>query len=92
MELIKEHSSLLPAFPRFFDDFILKGSFDGEHQYFSMAGSSLPAVNILETRDDFIIEMATPGLKKRDFKIELKNCGAGGDRKRRLRCAVLNFT
>ena len=30
-----------------------------------------PAVNIAETENDFQIELATPGLKKEDFKINL---------------------
>jgi len=34
---------------------------------------SLPAVNIVEGNDDFIIEVAAPGLDKKDFKIDLEN-------------------
>ena len=34
--------------------------------------SKMPAVNILETTEDFKIELAAPGLNKEDFKIELK--------------------
>lgn len=30
---------------------------------------SLPSVNILEKEDSFILELAVPGLKKEDFKI-----------------------
>ena len=33
--------------------------------------SKVPAVNIAETENDFHIEMAVPGLKKEDFKINL---------------------
>jgi len=32
-----------------------------------------PSVNIIETDDDFRIELAAPGLSKKDFKIDLEN-------------------
>jgi HSP20 family protein len=32
----------------------------------------LPAANIIEEKEKFIIQLAVPGLKKEDFKIELK--------------------
>jgi HSP20 family protein len=37
----------------------------------STFGSTLPAVNIKETTDDFQVEVAVPGMKKEDFNIEL---------------------
>jgi HSP20 family protein len=33
----------------------------------------VPAVNISETKDHYVIEMAAPGLNKEDFKIHLDN-------------------
>lgn len=36
-------------------------------------GFTLPKVNIKETADDFIVEMAVPGLKKSDFNIDIDN-------------------
>lgn len=36
-------------------------------------GMSLPKVNIKETADAFMVEMAVPGLKKSDFHIDLDN-------------------
>lgn len=36
-------------------------------------GITLPKVNIKETADAFMVEMAVPGLKKSDFQIELDN-------------------
>ena len=38
---------------------------------FANSGSSMPAVNIKETADGFHVEMAAPGMEKKDFKIEL---------------------
>ena len=36
-------------------------------------GMSLPKVNVRETKDDYFLEMAVPGMKKSDFKIDLDN-------------------
>ena len=36
-------------------------------------GITLPKVNIKETADAFMIEMAVPGLKKSDFQLDLDN-------------------
>ena len=35
--------------------------------------NNIPAVNISETKDDYKIELAAPGLSKEDFKINLEN-------------------
>jgi HSP20 family protein len=35
--------------------------------------SNMPAVNIVEGKEDFRIEVAAPGLEKNDFKIDLDN-------------------
>lgn len=39
----------------------------------SNIGISVPAVNIMETADNFIFELAAPGKNKKDFIIELDN-------------------
>ncbi len=39
----------------------------------SAGGTSLPAVNVQETKDEFIIEVAAPGMRKEDFNIRLEN-------------------
>lgn len=36
-------------------------------------GVNMPAVNIVDEKDDFRIEVAAPGLDKKDFKIDLNN-------------------
>lgn len=49
--------------------------FDDEffNMNFSPSGTTLPSVNIKETKDNFIVEVAAPGMRKEDFKIELDN-------------------
>ena len=39
----------------------------------SQTGISMPSVNIIEGKEDFRIEIAAPGLEKKDFKLDLNN-------------------
>jgi len=72
MTLIKRSNSLFPSVPSFFDDFFTRDVFDWSNAN-SAYGSSLPAVNIKEDENIYEVEVAVPGLKKDDFKIELEN-------------------
>jgi HSP20 family protein len=36
-------------------------------------GITVPAVNIKETENNYLVEMASPGMKKEDFKINLED-------------------
>ena len=60
-------------FPSFFDRFLNNELMDWGHSNYSSTDTSLPAVNVKETNDDFIIELAAPGMEKNDFKINFKN-------------------
>lgn len=40
---------------------------------FSDSNTSLPAVNVKETNDEYMIEVAAPGMTKDDFQISLHN-------------------
>jgi len=66
MSLIKR-SQNIPTFSRFFDDDFTR---EWGLSNFSDSGT-LPAVNIKETKDEFNVEMAAPGMNKDDFKVEL---------------------
>jgi len=46
---------------------------DWGNSNFSSTNTSLPAVNVKETNDEFLIELAAPGMEKKDFKINFKN-------------------
>lgn len=46
---------------------------DWRNSNFADVNSTLPAVNILEDDNNFQIELAAPGLKKEDFKIDFDN-------------------
>lgn len=71
-QLIKKNP-LFPAFPTFFDDFFARDFFDWNDRNFAKMGSTLPAVNLKETDKNFMIDLAAPGMKKNDFKIEMQN-------------------
>lgn len=60
-------------FPSFFDRFWNNDLMDWNLTNFSDTNTSLPAVNVKETTDDFCIEVAAPGMKKDDFKVSLHN-------------------
>ena len=70
--LIRRNSNLFPSVPSFFDDFFTRDVFDWSNAN-SAYGASLPAVNIKEDENIFEVEVAVPGMKKDDFKIELEN-------------------
>lgn len=53
-----------------FDDFFTKDWFESEHRQNRV--SSMPKVNILESDTHYTIQMAAPGLKKEDFKLDFK--------------------
>lgn len=57
--------------PGFFDHLFDNDLFDWSNRNFSTTNTTLPAVNIKEGNDGFEVEMAAPGLEKKDFKIEL---------------------
>lgn len=56
--------------PNFVDDFFGK---DFSDLFENQVGTNTPAINIVESKDDFKIEVAAPGLEKGDFKINLDN-------------------
>ena len=73
MSLILRRQDRLPALSNIFDRFFDSDLFDWSTQNFSKTDTTLPAVNIKEDNEKFVVEMAAPGMKKEDFKVELKN-------------------
>ena len=71
MMLMKRNSPSLFNFPSFFDDFATR-DFWGLNN-FSSENSTLPSVNIAESTDQYTLEMAAPGMEKKDFKVELND-------------------
>jgi HSP20 family protein len=72
MTLVKRNGSLLNPLPMLFDDFFNRDLFNWNHSNFSDTNTSIPAVNIKETAENYEVEVAAPGMTKNDFKVELE--------------------
>ncbi|TDE45026.1 Hsp20/alpha crystallin family protein [Flavobacterium rhamnosiphilum] len=70
--LVKRNSSF-PTVNTLFDDFFSKDVFDWSDKNFSTIGSNLPSVNLKETDNKLEVDLAAPGMKKEDFKVEIDN-------------------
>jgi len=71
MSLTKQNGNSFLAFPAMFDDFFGRELFNYGNNNFSSTRTTVPAVNIKETPEHFMVEVAAPGMDKKDFKITL---------------------
>ncbi|WP_025742971.1 Hsp20/alpha crystallin family protein [Aquimarina pacifica] len=69
MSLLKNTDRRLPFI---FDDLLTTDWFGGTTNV-NKIGRYTPAVNVKETENDFVLELAVPGLKKEDVGIELNH-------------------
>ncbi|MBN2637076.1 MAG: Hsp20/alpha crystallin family protein [Prolixibacteraceae bacterium] len=60
-------------FPSILDRFLNNDLMDWNLSNFSSTNTSLPAVNVKENDNEFVIEVAAPGMSKKDFKINYQN-------------------
>lgn len=58
-------------FPSIVDEFFGRDFMPDLFEF--QTGVNMPSVNIIEGKDDYRIEVAAPGLEKKDFKINLDN-------------------
>jgi len=58
-----------PALPNVFNDFFR----DWSSTNFSDTNTTLPAVNIKNNENEFIVDVAAPGMNKDDFQINIEN-------------------
>ncbi|MGB7784770.1 MAG: Hsp20/alpha crystallin family protein [Salinimicrobium sp.] len=70
MSLIKTNEA--NWLPSVFDD-MFKTDWLGGTTNVNSIGTSIPAVNIFESDDNFMVAVAAPGKTKEDFNIELEN-------------------
>lgn len=70
MSFIKwKNTDIIPSFYEMMESF-----FKDDGDFFSSSWKSTsPAVNVSKTDDSYDVEVAAPGLKKTDFKIEMEN-------------------
>jgi HSP20 family protein len=73
MAIAKLSDNLFPSFPSFFNRFLEGDMMDWSNSNFAGTNSTLPAVNIRENSDEFLIEVAAPGMSKDHFKVNYDN-------------------
>ena len=68
---MNRRSNLFPVLNNVFDDFFTRDLWNMGNNNNSSTNTTIPAVNIRETNENFIVEMAAPGMDRNDFKVEL---------------------
>lgn len=74
MALIKrnENNSVFPSLTSMLENFLNDDWFFGR-ELMPMRSFTVPAVNVKETEESFELEVAAPGMDKKDFKIEIED-------------------
>ena len=70
MSIIKRND-FFPDVPNLFNDVFSRDLWNWGLSNNSSTNTTIPAVNIRESNENFVVEVAAPGMKKEDFKIEL---------------------
>ncbi|MCO6492072.1 MAG: Hsp20/alpha crystallin family protein [Phaeodactylibacter sp.] len=70
MSLIRYNPFATKSVSNFFDDVFNRGITDFFGSDFSM---STPSVNVVETENSYRVEVAAPGLEKKDFEVSVDN-------------------
>lgn len=73
MTLARLSNNAFPSFPSLFDRFFDGELMDWNRSNYSSTDTTLPAVNVKENEDEFLIDVAAPGLKKEDFRLHYDN-------------------
>lgn len=73
MTLARLSNNWHPSVPSFLDRFFEGDLMDWNTWNFAGANSTLPAINMKENDNEYLIEVAAPGLKKNDFKLNYEN-------------------
>ncbi len=71
MNLIKRNGNSMNQWPLLFDDFFNRDFMNWGLSNYSDTNTTVPGVNIKETKDNFEVEVAAPGMNKDDFNIQL---------------------
>lgn len=70
---MKRSQNYYPTFPSFFDKFFEGNLMDWNNWNYSSTDTTLPAVNVKEDNDSYMIEVAAPGMTREDFKVDYEN-------------------
>ena len=71
MTLLKRNVKRPDQMPLLFDDFFNRDLFNWGNSNYSDTNTTIPAINIKETAENYEVEVAAPGMEKDDFRIEL---------------------
>lgn len=72
MTIVKRNGNFQNQFPTAFDDFFNRDIFNWSLTNYSDTNTTIPAVNIKETADNYEVEVAAPGMTKKDFRVQLE--------------------
>jgi len=72
MTTVKRNGTLYNQAPHLFDDFFKRDIFNWSLSNYSDTNTTIPAVNIKETADNYEVQVAAPGMTKSDFNVELE--------------------
>jgi HSP20 family protein len=70
--LVRQNATLFPSLPSLLEDFFNRDWADSTLANRNYS-ATLPAVNVRETNEDYLIEVAAPGMRRDEFKVELDN-------------------
>ncbi|HER08781.1 MAG TPA: Hsp20/alpha crystallin family protein [Bacteroides sp.] len=73
MTLARLSNNWFPSVPSMLDKFFEGDLMDWNTWNFAGTDSTLPAVNVKENDNEYKIEVAAPGLNKKDFKVNYDN-------------------
>ncbi len=73
MTLARLSNNWFPSVPSLFDRFFDGELMDWNRSNYSSTDTTLPAVNVMENDNEYLIEVAAPGLTKDDFKVDYDN-------------------
>lgn len=74
MTYLRLSNGLNPSrYNRNYNQEIFNSFFNVDYKQMANAKRNTPSVNIMENEDNFVLQMATPGIKKEDIKLELDN-------------------
>jgi len=73
MALVKSNNNYYSAIPSLIDSLFSRDWLDWSNSNYSGTNTTVPAVNIRETENEFAIEVAAPGMNRDDFQVKLEN-------------------
>jgi len=73
MTLARLSNNWFPSTPSIFDRFFEGDLMDWNRGNYSSTNTTLPAVNVTENENEFMIAVAAPGMNKKDFRIDYDN-------------------